>query len=266
MAGFFGGLAEVSALSAVTVAGDCGTPHWALDPAAPLGLVNDHRGAARPVGVDGHAFSCVNGGDVAPGTDLLAVKRSIAEPSVLRGRAARDLSADDSPRWYLHLRAGEEPAWRLLAPRDLEELAGAPDSYWEASARVFFIRRYSTAPGDGVPALCMETLAGNRMLVRCLVEGVETMQFEVGVDDDGDGIANRYLTAPVAADMAKAVTVRIALLLRTIAPVQGFLGGLDYVLPGGIMVSGHDAFPRRLVTTTARLRNRPTAPQMATEL
>lgn len=255
MAGFYGGLVDTSALAPRGVTGDCGGAYWALDAAAPLGLVNEHAGGTAPLGVDGTSYDCVDGAAVVVGTDLLAIKRSFAAASVLRGVVDPTLTLGDTPAWYLRLHAGAAPDWRQHSARQLPGIAQPQDSYWQASARVFFVRDHSTAPGDALPTLCMEALAGQGMRTQCLVEGVEDLQVTLGVDTNGDGRTDRYLAAPAAHDLARASSARVEVLLRAIEPVPGHVETATYRLGGRAHPATGDPYPRRVFAATVRLRN-----------
>jgi hypothetical protein len=105
----------------------------------------------------------------------------------------------------------------------------------------------------------METLAGNGMTSRCLVEGVENMQLEYGIDYDDDGVPNRYVPAPDPGEMSRVVTVKIHLLLRSIAALAGHSDDKVYRLGLKEVPARRDAFLRRVFTSTVLLRNTPRA-------
>lgn len=257
MGGFYGGLASVSGLASQAVAGDCAAHAWALSPVFPLDLVNDHPGGSEALGVEGTVYTCLDGGLVRPNTDLLAVKRTFAEASLWRGVPASTLSRGTTVLWYLRIEEGESPQWQQHRPRDLTGPAFDDPglSLWEASAKLFFVRRYASRPGDALPALCAEVLAGEAMTTRCLVEGVEDMQFEFGIDTDGDRVANVYRDAPAPGEMQRAVAARIHLLLRSPAPLPGYRDRRDYRLGSRSITAPGDGYLRRVFSTSVRLRN-----------
>ena len=111
--------------------------------------------------------------------------------------------------------------------------------------------------GDGL-------IGGNPVVAAPLVEGIQNMQIEYGVDTDGDGIANTYATSTQVEngivgvgtpDWPRVVSVRVALL------VQGGANALDVAAAAEYNVLGqranfNDRTPRRVFTTTIPLRNR----------
>jgi len=258
MAGFYGGLLDTADLEPAAVGVDCSDAEWALHPAVPLDLVDDHSAASAPLSLSATRYTCIDGAAVRPGTDLLAIKRTAAAPSMLRGQVADELTAADSDAWFLRTLDGADPAWLSVPPAALLS-AGMADpaaSYWEAVARIFFVRRYAREPGDGIPALCMALLAGNAMTTRCLVEGVENLQLELGIDTDTDGIANRYVQNPAPAELGRAVTARVHLLLRSLTPLPGYRDSGTYRLgQHDLPAVPPDGHMRRVFSTTIRLHN-----------
>jgi hypothetical protein len=125
-------------------------------------------------------------------------------------------------------------------------------------ARIFYIRPYSDPDNrdDGLPVLCMETLVGDAMGTRCLVEGVENLQLEWGIDTDGDDVANRYLSAPRSGELDRAVSARLYLLLRSIYPIAGHRDEKTYQLGTLPVPATGDSYLRRVFTATVHLRNR----------
>jgi len=259
MAGFFGGVVGMEVVTPVPVGADCGAGDWALDGTHPVELVNDHRGQSVPVSLYATVFSCLDGADIVLFTDLVSIKRTAADPSWRDGLPAADLGRSAVEQWYLRLVDGLEPQWKKLRAIDLSQAATGSGSlsYWEAISRVFYIRRYSDSgdKNNAVPTLCMENLAGSAMTTRCLVEGVENMQLEFGIDTDADGVANRYTVAPGGAEMERAVSARIHLLLRSISAIAGYRDQRSYRLGQRVVAARHDGFLRRVFSTTVQLRN-----------
>ena len=260
MAGFFGGVLTMRSVTPASVGIDCAANDWALDGHAPVDLVDDYHGQLTPVSVNSTNLTCLDGAGIVPFTDILAIKRTASEASLRSGLPAAGLTASRSERWYLRQAGDSDPMWEKLRPIDLLDIEAEDVSltYWEASSKIFYIRRYSRpgAPSDGIPTLCMENLAGNAVTSRCLVEGVENMQFEFGIDTDDDGVANQYKAAPTGAEMEQVITARIHLLLRSILEITGYRDDKTYTLGQKQVAARHDAYLRRVFSTTVHLRNR----------
>lgn len=96
-----------------------------------------------------------------------------------------------------------------------------------------------------------------------LIEGVENMQILYGMDTTGDRVADTYLKASNVTSWPNVVSVRLALLMRTIerntqidpdTAVHSMLGGSG---GGGATVGPvNDYHRRRVFTTTIQIRNR----------
>ena len=257
MSGFYAGLVGGKRPPAQGVGVDCNSGTWALDARHPLELVDAHSGSGVPVTSGGTNLTCVDGTYVVPGSDLVAVKRTASAASVAAGSALPDLTASRVPTWFLRTDRGLDPLWQVHRPADLRAAALLEPrySYWEARARVFFLRDYAQYPGDGLPALCMEELAGDAMLARCLVEGVEDMQFEFGVDTSGDGAVDSYRQNPSAAELAASRMVRVHLLLRSPYPLPGQHDDKTYFLGQKAVPGGGDRYMRRVFSSTVILHN-----------
>lgn len=257
MAGFFGGMPSSVGIPAASVGADCSGGDWALDARNPLDLINDYAGQSPPVSQHLTAFSCLDRTAIVLNTDLVAIKRTAAEASLQRGVPAETLTSSTVEAWYLRVASGVNPAWEMLRPADLRGPARALPSlsYWEAISRIYFIRSYAEERGDAIPTLCMETMAGDAFTARCMVEGVENLQVEFGIDSDEDGIPNRYIAAPTPAQLHNAVAVKIHLLLRSIGTLPGHRDLKNYRLGAKVLPATHDAYLRRVLSTTVLLRN-----------
>lgn len=90
-----------------------------------------------------------------------------------------------------------------------------------------------------------------------LVDGIERLHFEYGVDDDNDGVPETYDSAPTTANWEDLVTVRAWVLARNQEKTTGYTDTNTYQL-GDLEVSGEDleaGFKRQLYSTTVRLNN-----------
>jgi hypothetical protein len=259
MAGFYGGLPSSRAIVSAPVATDCGAEPWALQTSTPLLLSDDHPGTGNVVTTAGDELTCIAGSDVAPATDILAVRRTAAEPTVRDGFLASRMASFKARRWYLSVSPQSEPGWRRLSAAELRASAGAGEaiSLWEAVAKIFYVRTYSDPENrdDSVPSLCVEQLVNEAMSSRCFVEGVENMQFELGVDTDKDGVINRYLDPDQVGDVEGVLVARVHLLLRSIDPTAGLRLARSYRLGRTRVRRPADGYIRRVFSTTIQLRN-----------
>ncbi|GAB3281119.1 PilW family protein [Parahaliea aestuarii] len=257
MAGFFGGWPEPGLLAADAGAPGCGgLAGWALAPEPALDLIADIQGEARR-SVHGHDLGCLptGSGAIAQATDVLVIKRSAAQATLENGAFAAGISAAEASQWYLRIGHGGA-AWRYVGEGEnfpaVDRAPASGVSYWEVYASIFFIRPWSQ-PGDGVPTLCVERLSANSVgPVECLVDGVEDLQLSIGIDSNGDGSAERFTDNPDAVELQRARTARVALLLRSLAPVPGHRRSLEEGDGGGL---DQDGYLRRWFSGTVNLHN-----------
>ncbi|MAR89502.1 MAG: pilus assembly protein PilW [Pseudomonadales bacterium] len=113
---------------------------------------------------------------------------------------------------------------------------------------------------NGVPSLFRESLntGGSTTTIEEMVQGVENMQVEYGVDTDGDAIPDRYMDADAVSAsqwVDSVVSARISMLLRSLTELASEPQTFSYM---GASYTPTDNFVRRVYTTTVKLRNRGT--------
>jgi len=218
--------------------------------------------AMLPLHVQGYdsgdtAPTCVS--DVKSGTDLVVVRHTRAcvsgdpncsgnDPAGPLFQAslctnASELGSADPANWYA---LDVDPAQLTRHQRDCSTTAGSGTL---AVARRFQTHIYFVAnndqSGDGIPTLKRAELrytGGQLGFVSVpLVEGVENLQIEYGIDTDGDGVVDVYTSTPAAAngcaqpDCAAAnwrnvMAVRVHVLARSPSATPGYVDSKTYVL------------------------------------
>jgi type IV pilus assembly protein PilW len=108
--------------------------------------------------------------------------------------------------------------------------------------------------GD-VPVFARKTLDSNRTPRKeSLVNGVEQLQFQYGVDTDADGSVNRYLNADQVTNWHQVRAVRFWALVRSNCPEGGHTDTTTYQL-GDVTYPTGDHYRRALYSSTVALRN-----------
>jgi type IV pilus assembly protein PilW len=158
---------------------------------------------------------------------------------------------------------------------------------------IYYLRDYAFAPDDGIPTLMQSSydLASGSLDQQpavAMIEGVEAMRFEFGVDtisDSGDsvdygvGVLWADITEPIVKDsptnrgdgaadalctsttpcglndMINAVQIKVYLLVRDLDSSPGYSSDKTYSLAGRTYGPFSDAFKRHLYSTTIRLSN-----------
>lgn len=265
MSGFFATLWPPQTMTPRSAIANCGEQPWVLDMSIPLAHVDNYENGSSPLAPGVGALSCLQGEQIKNGTDILVVQRTAAEASLFMGTEAQRLGSSRVKSWYLVVREGAPVSWEQHAPADMGDLAArSPDvSYWKGLSRILYVRRFSNPHDkqDNLPTLCLESIAGNKMKSRCLVEGIEDLQFEFGIDSTGDDVPDRYLVAPSGGQIGRVVTVRVYLLVRSIAPLAGWVDDKNYSLGQKFVAARKDAYLRRVLSTTVLRHNR-VAPEL----
>jgi type IV pilus assembly protein PilW len=140
-----------------------------------------------------------------------------------------------------------------------------------ASIRAYVMHIYFVAnnndPGDGVPTLKRAELgAGGGFAIVPLVEGIENLQFEYGLDTDGNSNPETVTSDPgtfggcaadpcYIANWLNVMTVRVHVLSRSLDASPSFTDTKTY--PLGPVVGGpfNDGFKRHAYTGTTRMNN-----------
>jgi hypothetical protein len=256
MTGFMGGIIDGEAVTTtLVVADDCATG-WASNTSEALEHLDNPTDTEATT-----TYGCLSSGEVKPGTDIIAVRRTKDTPHVSDGTVLAE-PLDDA----LYLRVEDFGAASTLvkgsAVTGADKTAGSKVDVWQYQPQLLYIRPWSLTSGDGVPALCRKTLTTSAVAValdepECLVEGIENMQVEFGVDNSNplDYVPEHYEVAPTAAELERAVTARIYLLARSINQVAGYTNDKSYTLGATTVAAADDGFYRRVLQTTIMLRN-----------
>ena len=193
------------------------------------------------------SYSCIDAGELQPGTDVVAIKR------VAGGRTAIPEAGT------VYLRSNGTIGMLYQEPANSPPVVNVPAPYseWRYRPSIYYVRNYGDAPGDGVPTLCRKILAGGgpSMVTECLAKGIENLQIEYGIDSNGDGNANAFVSAPTVTQMQGAVSARIYLLASTLNIDTAYTNDKTYMVSNAPAYTPADDKHRRVVSTTVGIRN-----------
>ncbi len=211
------------------------------------GEVNTITGVDNATGAAAAAaYACISAGELRPGSDVVAVKRvagDVVAPADLVGGTVYMQSNGTVAMLY------KDPA---------EGAVGGPTDNWEYRPRIYYIRNFSNVAGDGIPSLCRKVLTGGdpaTMTSECIAQGIESLQIEYGIDPDGDGAANQYLSNPTLTEIQDVVSARISLLARTTQPDTRYTDNRTYAVSNADDYLPNDGFHRRVYSVTVMLHN-----------
>jgi type IV pilus assembly protein PilW len=147
-----------------------------------------------------------------------------------------------------------------------------PAALREYMVNVYFISANNRA-GQNIPTLMRLELTGSTMAQIPLVEGIEEMNVEYGIDDDGDGQPDAYTADPTLYTYAgctvctavhnwsNVVTAQLHILARSQEPSPGHIDTRSYSLgpdaAGNAITVGpkNDAYRRHVYTAVVRIVN-----------
>lgn len=254
MAGFYADLLLPSAIvpdDSLDVGTDCGDPgvmnaiYQMVDGADSLSLtvVDNATGAAAAA-----AFSCIDASELVAGTDVIAAKR-VAGATTAVPVANRVYLRTNGTVGLLHV----EPA---ASPPTVD--VPVPFAEWEYRPSIYFVRNYAAAAGDGIPTLCRKVLQYDSppsVVTECLAQGIENLQVEFGLDDDGDGAPNYYASSPTLAELQTAVSARISVLARSADRDLQYTNDKTYRIANAPDFTPADNYYRRVFTVTVNIPN-----------
>lgn len=239
-------------------------------PAAVLGLNNVAAGAPIP---------CV--ANAKAGSDVLVLRRAATVETAVESGVADSLylqnsfcSSDASSFVFAAAPATSQAAVFNLRPRYCGTVPTSPPGLpaqvplRRMHTTVFFLATCSdcSGAGDGIPTLKrVEYQSGGASLnaanAEVVVEGIESLQIEYGVDSDGDGYPNLpFVTANAVTDWSEVVAIRLFVLSRSLEQRPEY--GVDkksYVLASdGSALPGlpfNDTYRRQLMSTVLQVGN-----------
>jgi len=221
------------------ITGDCAA-RWYIDLANAVFASND----SNP-----YAATCLAAADYQANTDVL----------VLRHASPIEAAALETGFMYIRSDAARGEVF--------EGSTGAANTYSTDAqdhrllTHAYYVRPYTFSAGDGLPSLRRLVLNSNGTVPVItdeeVIPGVEDLQVQYGVDDNGDGAVNRYIDPDTALGASEVLALRIWVMTRAPTNERGFTDSSTYVYGSRSVTPAAPAnsFRRMLLTSTIRLRN-----------
>jgi type IV pilus assembly protein PilW len=252
----------------------CATAAGTLEGAMPLAI----QGYDAPSALPSPLSNCLSDANHVNGTDILVIRRasttSTAMGSLDQGRVYLQSRADDFVLAAADDGTNNSTTFNLLKA----------DATTSADIRDYRVEIYFISPcnvpssgntctstadnGSPIPTLKRIILSRNvtatALITEPLVEGIEDLQIEYGIDRSGNGIPNEstsganneYITAPALADWENVMSVRLFVLVRNTTQSTAYTDAKTYTLgQAGPVGPFNDAFKRHLFSSTIRLVN-----------
>jgi len=209
-AGLEGG--DVSSSAALTggLTGDCDLV-WMFDTA--VALQGFEGGTTADTDID----DCL-GNNYLPNTDVLVMRYADGRELVSDAELA---DASNASKVYIRLSLTD--GGQIVNGADSGAViadipAGNGVQTFPYAAELYFIRACSMENAgvciDDIPTLVRLSLSGDNYVQQPLVEGVEQVQYDYGVDTDDDLVVDDYVASGGVADWDEVMSVRISVIAR----------------------------------------------------
>jgi len=120
---------------------------------------------------------------------------------------------------------------------------------------IYFIANNNVA-GDGIPTLKRAEIGTGGFAIVPLVDGIENMQVEYGVDTNSDGVPDGYTSTPASvAEWRGAMSARVHLLARNTVTTPSYKDTRTYVLGDETVNPSNDSYKRHVYSTAVQFVN-----------
>lgn len=215
--------------------------------------------------------------DVKAGTDVLVVRRVATCRAANPADANCDAPAAGNPYFQVSgCITDPAPAGQTTSPYYLLDtntanltLRKVGCTSGNASIRryrthIYFIANNDNA-GDGIPTLKRAELGAGGFTIVPLVEGIENLQLQYGIDTNADGIPEAYTADPgsyngcagnaCVVNWWNSTSIQVSLLARNETTSGGYNDVKTYTLAGTTYGPYNDSYRRHAYTATAMLAN-----------
>ncbi len=277
-AGFFSEFFEVPAAGAAgfpattTAAAPCADTIAGLPAGMPLAIQAYDGGASVPTDLS----ACLAAADYLANTDILVVRRASTSTKAVVALVAADDNQpfiQTTPQEY-KLDTGANPATFTLTHPATNNTTTVVAPLHRYIVRIYFVSKCNVPAsgatcngttddgGTPIPTLKMLELGpGPAFQKLAIAEGIEHLQFDFGIDDSGDGVADRIVMCDSggpcsATDWSNVVSTQINLVARNTERSPGYADDKTYSLGlKGYTTATNDGYRRHAYSTFVRLNN-----------
>ena len=230
-------------------------------------IANPDEGIRGYDGGSSSPLNCINDADHVDNSDILVVR--YAAPAFVSNSA---LGASASTNVFVRTSIGTKGEFANGGNTTISALSDTDGTYnYPFSIEAYFLRPCSNKAGttcassddDGNPVstLTRLSLVNGALVQQPLIEDVEQLQFEYGLDTNDDNTADLYATATTinsSYEWKDVVSVRASIVVRsTSKDISLPAGTTSFSMAGGYTYTvTNDDYRRRLFTHVIQVRNR----------
>jgi type IV pilus assembly protein PilW len=253
-----------------------------------------------PASIPGGCSALLTSANLRSGSDILVVRRadttvvnSTGSGTIVGGTVYLQTSTESALVQYgvagsINNTQDATGGTSTLQRRDFSVAAsGAPPLFPQIAASVrklrthiYFVAPCSVPSGGGaictgssddqgkpIPTLKrLELGSGGAFTIVPLVEGIDAVRFEYGVDNVpstadagtgliGDGNADVFTATPSVVDLGSAIALRIYVLARNTSPTSGYVDDKVYTMGTYTTTATNDSYKRHVYGAEARIAN-----------
>ena len=226
-----------------------------LNPQMPVPVFAYPGGVGRPV-------TCTP--DYQPNTDVVVVRRFNTEVTplaqVVNAQVYVQISEcpTDNPATPYIIATGANATAFVLRKRDCV----TRNDVWRYREQLYYVRTYSTTLADAIPTLMRVELDSAAANAVPLVEGIENLKVDFGVDTTGDTLPDVWkrcdpATPCTATDSANVMAVKVYVVSRNIEPTRDYVDDKTYdVGLSGLQPASNDNYKRHVYSAMVGMPNR----------
>ena len=262
VAGFYGSLNPGSVALPGAISDPCSTTMADIAAAIPLHVQGyDAAGASEDIAAPPACAPAT----LKTGSDILVIRRvdtsaAIAQTAAVNGTPYLQASQCQYDSAATPYKVDNTPANFTLRQKNCTTTSTTPYAELRRMmVQIYYIDSNNQA-GDGIPTLKrIELSSTGAMTTVPLVEGIEFMQVDYGLDTTADGVADSYTTCSACSvtDWSNVVSVKIFAVARNIEVSAGYSDTKTYSLglDGTYTPAAGDRYKRHAYTQVVRLVN-----------
>ncbi len=214
--------------------------------------------------IDNQLFTLTRTGSVGDASTPVCLSNAINHSDFLQlKRLAGDLTIKSELR-HNRVYLAQSVAGAKFVTAASSEL-NSDDQYWPYLHQIFYVAR-QYHQGRSVPVLMRKRLVRQQngqlaMDTDSVLDGVEAMAFEAGIDQDNDGVTDDFTSQPIDPNLngnnsaAKIIQIRFHILLRSVEPDPTYTNNQHYQLGSRRFSAPGDHFRRLQLSSSVTFIN-----------